>query len=123
MKDYFSENEVVCKCCLKGDIDFKLRIMLNTAREISGIPYILNSAYRCEKHNKDVGGSPTSSHMGAKIGNLKGLAVDIKAINSNQRFKIVYGLIKSGFKRILIYETFIHVDIDESKTQEILVRM
>jgi len=49
--------------------------------------------------------------------------MDIQARTSYYRFKIVYGLIKAGFTRILIYKTFVHADTDPNKTQEIIVIM
>ena len=76
---------------------------------------IINSGFRCEKHNKDpkVGGSDTSSH-------LIGLAADIKCEYSTYRFHLLNALLKAGFKRIGIGKTFIHVDLDEAKPQSVI---
>lgn len=113
----FGAHEFECKCYKCGlglkDMDEDFISRLELARVIAGVKFILTSAIRCEAHNRNVGGSETSAH-------LKGLAVDIKAEKSHERFKIIYGLIKAGFKRILIYKDFIHVDEDPSKPQEIL---
>jgi len=49
--------------------------------------------------------------------------MDIQAKTDYYRFKIVYGLMMAGFKRILIYKTFIHADTDTNKSQEIIVIM
>ncbi len=89
--------------------------MLDAARKIAGVPFRINSGYRCEKHNREIGGSPTSSHM-------KGLAADISATDHALRFRIVYGLLQAGFRRIVIYrdKQFIHVDIDPDKPQDIM---
>jgi len=83
---------------------------LTLARFKSNTPYIINSGYRTKEHNKKVGGVVNSSHC-------KGLAVDIKCTNSVQRYRILYGLIQAGFKRIGISKKFIHVDHDKSKPQ------
>lgn len=72
------------------------------------IPFVINSGYRTEAHNRRVGGTSNSSH-------LKGLAADIKCVNDEQRSKIVNALIKAGFNRIGIAKSFIHVDIDGTK--------
>lgn len=48
--------------------------ILNPLREAWGSAIKVNSGYRCEKLNKKVGGSKTSSHK-------YGLAVDLKPVN------------------------------------------
>ena len=52
--------------------------------------------------------NPNSSH-------IKGLAVDISVKDSRTRFIILDALIKVGFNRIGIADTFIHVDDDRNK--------
>lgn len=86
---------------------------LDRAREYADTPFIVTSAYRCEEHNKNVGGKPTSSH-------LKGFAVDISCPTSTARSKILPALIKAGFTRIGIGSNFIHVDDDISKPTNLI---
>lgn len=104
MSKYFKEIE------LNMNEEFLQR--LDEAREYAGIPFIINSAWRSEEDNKRVGGKPNSSH-------LKGLAVDIKATNSRQRGLILDALRSVGFSRIGIAKTFIHVDLDFDKDQDV----
>ena len=104
MSKYFKNNE------LNMDEEFLQR--LDEAREYAGIPFIINSAWRSEEDNKRVGGKPNSSH-------LKGLAVDIKATNSRQRGLILDALRSVGFSRVGIAKTFIHVDLDFDKDQDV----
>ena len=85
---------------------------LDEAREYAGIPFVINSAYRGPKHPLSIK-NPTSSH-------IKGLAVDISAKDSRDRFLILDALINSGFTRIGIAGTFIHVDIDLDKSQNVI---
>jgi len=85
---------------------------IDRARELAKTPFVINSGYRTEAHNKEVGGSPTSSH-------LKGFAVDISCHNSSQREKIISALIIAGFQRVGIAKTFIHADTDKSKSPAI----
>ena len=62
---HFSPVEFRCKCgCGTGmeKMDADLLQMLDEARDLAGIPFPLSSAYRCPKHNKAVGGVPTSAH-------------------------------------------------------------
>lgn len=87
--------------------------MLNDAREKANIPFVITSGFRCETHNKNEGGSETSSHP-------EGFAVDIKAKNSQERFKILEALILAGFTRIGIAKTFIHVDVDPNKPNQMV---
>jgi len=104
MTKYFKEVEY------KMDADFLAK--LDKAREFAKVPFIINSAWRSEEDNKRVGGKPDSSH-------LKGLAVDIKATNSRQRGLILDALRAVGFTRIGIARTFIHVDMDFDKDQDV----
>lgn len=83
-------------------------IQLESARRISGVPYVIVSGFRFPVHNKSVGGVLDSSH-------LFGLAADIGFKTEEQKLRILYGLIKAGFMRIIIHKTFIHVDSDMRK--------
>tara|TARA_R110000737_G_scaffold30068_1_gene48656 strand:+ start:137 stop:460 length:324 start_codon:yes stop_codon:yes gene_type:complete len=85
---------------------------LDEAREYAGIPFIINSAYRSPGHPLSIK-NPTSSH-------IKGLAVDISAKDSRIRFLILDALIAVGFSRIGIADTFIHVDMDFDKSQNVV---
>jgi zinc D-Ala-D-Ala carboxypeptidase len=85
---------------------------LEKAREIANIPFIINSGWRSKETNKRVGGTPNSSH-------LKGVAADIKCIDSSSREVIIRSCILAGFSRIGVAKTFIHVDSDESKNSAI----
>jgi len=101
---------------LKGSgqfMDETFLSMLDEARNEANIPFKINSGYRTIKHNKKIGGVKSSSH-------LKGLAVDIKCIDSRSRFIIVNSLINAGFTRIGIAKTFIHVDCDIDKSAQVI---
>lgn len=94
-------------------MDDKILTMLEDAREIFDKPIIINSGFRTPKHNAHVGGTSSSSH-------LKGLAVDISCTNSSDRFELLQILISTGFNRIGMGNTFIHVDIDTTKSPNVL---
>ena len=51
---------------------------------------------------------------------MYGLAVDISCNSSRDRSIILTALIDSGFTRIGIGKTFIHVDLDKSKSQNVI---
>ena len=71
-------------------MDATFLAMLDSAREIAGIPFKINSAYRSESHNRKVGGKSTSSH-------LVGKAVDLHCTDSRSRWIIITALQKAGF--------------------------
>jgi len=110
---YLYAHEFACPCCSENFTDIRLVDRLNTSRDLAGIPFVINSGYRCEAHNAAVGGSKTSSHV-------KGLAADIAVKNSHSRYVMLRALMDTGFNRIGVYKTFIHADIDESKTQQVI---
>ncbi|WP_419783450.1 YcbK family protein [Maridesulfovibrio sp.] len=110
---FFSLNTdpmLACPCCKECKLDPYLLEKLDAARSLAGVPFTINSGYRCAEHNQAVGGKPNSSHQG-------GYAVDIAADNSPQRAAILRGLIMAGFERIGIADNFIHVDIDPEKLE------
>jgi uncharacterized protein YcbK (DUF882 family) len=74
MYPYFTKEELACPCCGKADMDETFMEKLVEVRKELNKPMVINSGYRCEKHNKEVGGSPNSAH-------LKGRAVDISIKN------------------------------------------
>ena len=104
MSKYFKKKEY------NMDADFLAK--LDKAREFAKVPFVINSAYRSPEHPESIK-NPKSSH-------IKGLAVDIKATNSRHRYKVLNALIHVGFNRIGIADTFIHVDDDKDKSQQVI---
>jgi len=105
---------MVCRCgCGFFVPNDTLIKRLTAARIIAGVPFIINRGCSCKTHNKKEGGSDTSGH-------LKGEAVDIKVIDSRSRFKIVQALLNAGFTRIGIGKDFIHADITETKSTQVV---
>ena len=86
---------------------------LDLARGIAGVPFRINSGMRSYDWNRRVGGSENSSH-------LTGWAADISATSSNRRFLIVKALMEVGFTRIGIGDTFVHVDSDPDKVENVI---
>ena len=101
--EYFKQNEFLCPCCQKEEMNEATIDMLEKAREIAGVPFSINSGFRCERRNEAVGGVKNSSHT-------VGFAVDIRCHDNKRRFLIVEALQKVGFTRIIIYPSFIHTD-------------
>jgi len=87
--------------------------MIDKVREIYGKPIHINSGYRTPKHNDAVGGVSNSSH-------LKGLAIDVACNTSKDRYELMSIMLDVGFNRIGVSSSFLHVDIDKSKTNNVI---
>ena len=92
--------------------------MLDQARDKYDKPMRITSGYRTKEYNESLSArgykaSPNSSH-------LKGLAADIACTSSVDRYHLINCLLDVGFKRIGIANTFIHVDIDPEKANEVI---
>ena len=65
-ESHFSAAELMCPCCGVG-ADKMSPNMLQMAEEIraenGSRPMMVSSAFRCEKHNAEVGGVPNSHHL------------------------------------------------------------
>ena len=109
---WFKEKEFACKCCgqlplstgsgqaPRENVKALVSEVLDPVRERLGMPIVVNSGYRCERHNKDVGGVRNSQH-------LRGEAVDIHC-QDNERLKEL--IIENGkFDQLITYPTFLHV--------------
>ncbi len=115
MADMVKDFDCKCgKCGLKSSqMSLSFIEKFTMAELISQTDFVITSGIRCPEYNKKVGGSETSSH-------LTGDAADIKVITSRQRYIIVKALLQSGFKRIGIGKTFIHVDDDPAKPKKLI---
>lgn len=89
--------------CSMDSMDDKFMARLQTARDLAGVPFIINSAYRTVQYELSKKRSGKSMHC-------LGRAVDIKCVDSGTRYRIINALISAGFNGIGIDNTFIHVD-------------
>lgn len=109
---YFTEEELQCKCGCGMGVEDALVNRLDRARHLAGIPFVISSGARCSIHNKNVGGSPNSSHM-------NGTAVDIATGSSSDRMTILAAVLAAGFNRVGVAKSFIHVDVDDNKVGDV----
>jgi uncharacterized protein YcbK (DUF882 family) len=111
---YFKPTEFICEGKVVFDkMNPELLRRLDSMREIMGIPMKLNSSYRTPEHNLQEGGKPDSAH-------IYGLAVDIACPSSTIRCLLIQSAFKAGFTRIGVGNTFVHVDCDETKPQNVI---
>ena len=103
---WFKEKEFACKCCgqlpplARENVKALVSEVLDPVREKLGMPIVVNSGYRCERHNKDVGGVRNSQH-------LRGEAADVTC-SDLPRLKAL--IIENGkFDQLITYPTFLHV--------------
>jgi len=69
----FSRYEFVCKHCrLLPRIDQELVEMLQRMRTRKQVPLRIVSGYRCEQHNRAVGGSKGSQHLVGRAADVPG---------------------------------------------------
>jgi zinc D-Ala-D-Ala carboxypeptidase len=107
---HFEYSEFACRCCGENRTDPALIDMLDAARGFAGMPFVVNSGYRCPKHTAAVG-STADNHP-------SGQAADIKCTDGPTRMRLIEALIKAGFRRIGFHRLFIHVDrMDQSQNK------
>lgn len=85
---------------------------LDDARSIAGIPFRVNSGYRTSAHNAKIGGVKDSAHT-------RGWAADISAPTLQEKIAVVRAAREAGFNRFGVYDSFIHLDCDPSKTPDV----
>ena len=106
---YFTYNEMKCPCCGIAISDPEFLMVMDNIREEVGKPLTINSWYRCEKHDKELGG---------KGAHTTGRAADIKCLTSGDRYDILRAAYGEGVKRIGVGKTFIHLDLVDDYPQE-----
>ena len=98
---HFRKEEFLCRCgkCemsaeAEANIVALVENVLDPAREKFGKPIIVNSGYRCPKHNAAVGGVANSQHT-------RGEAADITSADNERLAKIIEG--NARFDQLIYY--------------------
>jgi len=65
---HLTRDEIRCRCgCGKAGIDFVTAVLFEKIRKwCGGVPMTVTSCFRCETHNRNVGGSPNSMHLSGR---------------------------------------------------------
>ena len=107
-KTYFTKGELECKCCGKCNLTKDFEEHLLALRIIFGRSMKVNSCFRCEKHNKDIGGAKSSYHV-------KGMAIDIAIPDGQYRADLATKAFALGWS-VGTYKTFLHLDRRKTQT-------
>lgn len=106
----FKSTELDCKgkgCCSKTPIDIELVGYLQVIRNYFNKPVTINSGYRCQKHNKNVGGAKSSRHT-------QGMAADI-VVKGVKPLEVAKFAETIGIRGIGLYDSFVHIDSRTTK--------
>jgi len=132
---WFNEKEFVCRCCgelppfARENIEALVENVLDPLRERYGKPIIVNSGYRCAKHNREVGGASGSQHMrgeaadirpstgsGSDLKRLRQLIIESRKLTSSTSDATRPSSSELGrlsllpkFDQLIVYKSFLHV--------------
>ena len=109
----FKVSEFACKHCGENKVQQKLINMLQIIRDEAGIPIRVNSGYRCEVHNKNVGGVKGSQHT-------LGVAADLSCAKGA---KFLLNIVQKLYNEKKLpdlqfckeYKSWIHVDFGKKR--------
>ena len=120
-----TDPNLLCRCgqCKGGGrISPDLMERLQFMRTATGRPITITSGIRCRQHPESRT-RPTSSHVPNDLGDVEGCcghAVDIAAVGSRRRFRLLNAALAAGFVRVGIGKNFLHLDNDISKVQGVI---
>lgn len=115
LSPHFEDSELWCQCCHECHVTPQLLGLAEDVRAVLGNTAMYvnqhdHSAYRCEEHNKEVGGVENSYHM-------QGMAMDFDCRGCMTPAQIYKNLVDArmhGELRNLwgigLYDTFVHID-------------
>ncbi len=111
LSTHFSRREFACKgrkCCgHSAPVDATLVLGLQALRDMVGAPLRISSGFRCNRHNKAIGGAKKSYHT-------VGMAADVMAPVGwrPEELALVAAEIPAfGQGGIGVYDTYVHLDV------------
>ena len=121
MTENFKKSEFECKCGCEMPKDVlvnitKLANQLQYVRDNVALPITINSAYRCETHNKSVGGSLNSQHLQGKAADIviNGLDPVLDTYDYLDDLMRTGEILQGGLG---MYKTFTHYDFRKNKAR------
>jgi uncharacterized protein YcbK (DUF882 family) len=108
LSENFTESEFRCRCCGElhsGGVPQQLIDVLQDVRNHFGQPTMVNSGFRCVRHNRNVGGAANSQHTHGRAADIRVANVDPSRVQRYLREKYTgrFGIGSMG--------TFTHIDI------------
>ena len=116
----FDSKEFECNCGCDMPYWVRLNIydladQLQVLRDGLGTPIHITNAYRCESHNKAVGGVENSQHLQGKAADLQVKGIDTRDLfNTIEAFISELIMLEGGLG---LYNTFVHYDIRKQKAR------
>ena len=113
-----AEFDCSCNCEMPKEVLIniqKLANQLQILRNKVGVSVKINSAYRCIKHNKSIGGVSNSQHVLGKASD-----VVINGFKASKTFDLISELINEGDMLqggLGAYNSFTHYDIRKTKAR------
>lgn len=83
-------------------MDEAFKELIDEARSMAKVPFVVNSGFRCDAHNQAVKSTSTN--------HTTGRAADIACRAGFTRLYMIRGLLNAGFQRLGIGQTYIHAD-------------
>jgi uncharacterized protein YcbK (DUF882 family) len=110
LTQHFNLSELDCKCteCNVTQIDSELLYALEKLRKKIPTPIHITSGYRCESHNKAIGGAENSEHT-------LGKAVDVVVHGVSPKEVAEIG--SEFFNGVGEYKTWTHLDVRSQKAR------
>ena len=110
MTAHFTEKELACPCCKRCNMDTYLLEVLETIRGECGFPLKVNSGFRCEVHNREVGGGIKSQHL---LG--KAVDIDTSRLSAEMKYKLAEAALVFGIRGFGVYDRFFHLDVRDGE--------
>ncbi len=110
---HFSRDELQCRCCGRLQLDSRLLEGLEALRALAGVPVIIHAAYRCPRHNQEVGGVPHSQHT-------RGLAADLRleGVSLQRMYELALEVPQFAQGGVGVYDGgFLHVDVRQQSAR------
>lgn len=98
---YFTMREMECRCwcgmpaAVKESVESLVDNVLDPAREAYGKPIAVNSGYRCEMHNREVGGASRSQHVQGEAADIRAAGLTGRAL-AVENLEIARMILKNG---------------------------
>lgn len=118
--EHFTWGKIVCPCCERIRITpafWRHMEALERLRVALGFPLIVNSGYRCEKHNMEVAGSSGSMHMliatdvRPNMLDMSVMPVERESLTQGRLQEIYDRAPEFGFTGRGRYNSFVHLDM------------